>query len=144
MPICLPSRAWWLNPAWRRGLEPEILLELALGQLAAPHRFGDQLIGQNQPRVGDVFHHQRDVGFFAGAAVIAMKPYGVAFDALQGAAKPLAALMGDRHLDLHEMTNIALEIGTPHQRTVDSGRGNLQPVGLFDRIGDIEHRRERL
>ena len=51
--------------------------------------------------------------------------------------------MGDRHLDLHEMAGIALEIGTAHQRTVDARRGNLQPVGALDRIGDVEHRRQR-
>src|SRR4051812_34444311 len=37
----------------RRGRrrQPEILLHLPLGSLAAPHRFGDQFVGQNQPRV---------------------------------------------------------------------------------------------
>ena len=51
--------------------------------------------------------------------------------------------MGDRHLDFHEMAGIALEIGPPHQRPVDAGRRNLQPIGLLDRVGDVEHRRQR-
>ena len=41
------------------------------------------------------------------------------------------------------MAGIALEIGAAHQRPVDPGRGNLQPVGALDRIGDIQHRRQR-
>src|SRR5580704_13020242 len=56
---------------WRR-LKPEFLPQLALGGLAAPHRFGDQLVGQNQPGVGDVLHDKRDIGIFARAYVIAM------------------------------------------------------------------------
>ena len=127
----------------RRRLEAEILPQFALGGLAAPHRFRDQFVGQNQPRVGDVFHDQHDVGIFARARVIAMQPHGIALDAAKRAAEPLAALMGDRHLDLDEMAGIALEIGTAHQRPVDPGRGNLQPVGPLDRIGDVEHRRQR-
>ena len=69
--------------------------------------------------------------------------HGIALDASKRAAKPLAALMRDRHLDLHEMAGIAFEIGTAHQRPVDPGRGNLQAIGPFDRIGDVKHRRQR-
>ena len=32
---------------------------------------------------------------------------------------------------------------TPHQRPVDARRGNLEPIGAVDRVGDIEHRRQR-
>ena len=56
----------------RRRFEPEILAQLALRGLAAPHRFRDQLVGQNQPGVGDIFHHQQHIGIFARAYVIAM------------------------------------------------------------------------
>src|SRR5271169_2024635 len=45
--------------------QPETLLELALGGLAAPHRFGDQFVGQNQSGVGDILHDKRNVGIFA-------------------------------------------------------------------------------
>src|SRR4030088_2054086 len=56
----------------RRRLKPEILTQLALGGLAAPHRFGDQLVGQHQPCIRDILHHQGDIGIFARACVIAM------------------------------------------------------------------------
>ncbi len=51
--------------------------------------------------------------------------------------------MGDRHLDLDEMTGVALEVGTANQRAIDARRGYLEPVGAVDRVGDIEHRRQR-
>ncbi len=126
------------------GSSPRFRLQFALGGLAAAHRFGDQFVGQNQPRVRDIFHRQQDIGIFIRAYVIAMQPHRIALDAGEHAAEPLAALMGDRHLDLDEMAGIALEIGAAHQRPVDAGRGNLQPVGAVDRVGDIEHRRQRL
>src|ERR1700680_2999125 len=56
---------------WRR-LKPEILAQLALRGLAAPHRFRDQLVGQNQPGIRDIFHHQHNIGIFARARVLAM------------------------------------------------------------------------
>src|SRR5260370_32398550 len=56
---------------WRR-LEPEIATQFALRGLAAPHRFGDQLVGQNQPCIRDILHHQHDFGIFARTCVIAM------------------------------------------------------------------------
>src|SRR5450631_2554440 len=104
-------RRWWL--------EPEVLLELALRRFAAPHRFGDQLVGQDQSGVRNIFHYQHDSGIFAGADVIATQVHGFALDGSKGAAKPLAALMRDRHFDLHEMAGIAFEIGTAYQRPVD-------------------------
>src|SRR6185437_3180221 len=39
----------------RKRLEPEILAQFARRGLAAPHRFRDQLVGQDQPGVGDIF-----------------------------------------------------------------------------------------
>src|ERR1700676_3845883 len=63
--------AFYCMRRWRR-LKPEIASQLALRGLAAPHRFRDQLVGQNQPCVGDVFHHQHNIGIFARAYVIAM------------------------------------------------------------------------
>ena len=104
------------------GSSPRFCLQLALGGLAAPHRFRDQFVGQNQPGVGDVFHHQQHVGIFFGADVIAMKPHGIALDAGEDPAKTLAALMGDRHLDLHEMADVAFEIRAAHQRAIDARR----------------------
>src|SRR5260221_6605566 len=75
-----------LPGVWRRRrLEAEILLELALRGLAAPHRFRDQLVGQDQPCISDIFHHQRHIGVFARARVIAMQAHRVARDAFERA-----------------------------------------------------------
>src|ERR1700692_937552 len=64
--VALPGRG-------RRGrLESERLAQLAFRGLAAPHRFRDQLVGQNQPGVGDIFHHQQNIDIFARTYVIAM------------------------------------------------------------------------
>ena len=54
------------------GCEAEVLLHLALGLLAAAHRFRDQFVGQHQPRIADVCHRQQDVGIFVLRHVIAM------------------------------------------------------------------------
>src|SRR5487761_2662246 len=56
----------------RRRFQPEILAQLALGGLAAAHRFRDQLVGQNQSGVRDILHHQHRIGIFARAYVVAM------------------------------------------------------------------------
>src|SRR5258706_298254 len=79
----------------------------------------------------------------AAMALVSSRGIGFALDAPERAAEPLAALMGDRHLDFHQIAGVTFEIGTPHQRPVDTGRGNLQSVGPVDRIGDVEHRRQR-
>jgi hypothetical protein len=55
---------------WR--LKSLALAHLTFRGLAAPHRFRDQLVRQDQPGVGDIFHHQQDVGVLACGAVIAM------------------------------------------------------------------------
>ena len=65
---------------------------------------------------------------FARRRVLAPQPRGIAFDPEQDAAEPLAALDRDRHLDLHLVAGVALEIRAAHQRPVDAGRGHLQPV----------------
>src|SRR5215813_5215118 len=124
---------WW---KWR--LKPEIALQLAFGGLAAPHRFRDQLVGQDQPRFGDVFHRKPQIDFLAGCDLVAMEPYATALDAADNSAEAVAALMGDRHLDLDEMAIVALEIGPAHQRAVDARRGDFQSVGAVDRVGDVE------
>src|SRR3954464_2098515 len=55
---------------WR--LKSEALAQLTFRRLASPHRFRDQLVGQNQPGLGDILQHQHDIGIFAGARVLAM------------------------------------------------------------------------
>ena len=47
-------------------------------------------------------------------------------------------------LDLGLEAGEAREILTPHQRPVDPGRADLQRVGTLDRVGDVEHRRDRV
>jgi hypothetical protein len=127
---------------WRRRSKPEIALQFTLGRLAAPHRLRDQLIRQNQPRVGDVLHGQEDVGVINRRRIVAVQPDSVALDAGKRSAEPFAAMTGDGHLDLDEVTCMTLEIRAAHQRPIDAGRGNFQPVGPFDGVGDIEHRRK--
>ena len=68
---------------------------------------------------------------------------GLALGADQQAAETLAPVDRDLHLDLDQMAGVAVEIGFAHQRPVDAGRGNLQPVGALDRVGHVEHRRQR-
>src|SRR5438309_3286478 len=63
---------------WRR--EAEIAAQLALRSLAAPHRFRDQLVGQNQPCLRDIFHHEHNIGIFPRGRVIAMQPYDIALE----------------------------------------------------------------
>src|SRR4051794_33760220 len=62
---------------WRR-LKSQVPAQLALGGLAAPHRFRDQLVGQNQSRIRNIFHHQNDVGIFAVADVVPTDAHRIA------------------------------------------------------------------
>ena len=54
------------------GASPRFCLSSRSAALPRRIDFGDQFVGQNQPRVGDIFHDQHDVGIFARARVIAM------------------------------------------------------------------------
>ena len=83
------------------------------------------------------------VGGFASARVLAAQLRGLALDAGEDAAKALASFLREGHLDLGLVARIALEIGAAHQRPVDAGRRNLQPVFAVDRILHVENRRER-
>ena len=67
----------------RRRFEAEILAQFALRVLAAPHRLRDQFVGQDQSRIRDIFHHQRDIGIFIGAGIIAMQSHRIALDAIE-------------------------------------------------------------
>ena len=118
-------------------------LLLALGVLATAERLRNQRVGEHELGLGHVFDRQHDVGGLARRRVVAMDAREMALGAEQLAAEPLAALGGHRHLDLHLIAGVALEIRLPHQRPVDAGRRQLQPVGAIDRIGRVEHRRQR-
>ena len=54
------------------------------------------------------------------------------------AAETPAALDRHRSFDLGEMTRVTFEIRFAHQRAVDAGRGNLEPVRPLDWIGDVD------
>ena len=84
----------------RRRFQAEAALQFALGFLAAPHRFRNQLVGEDEPGFGDVFHRQQHIGLVIGLDVIAMQPHGAALDAGERSAEALSPLVGDRHLDL--------------------------------------------
>ena len=126
----------------RRLLEPKLLAQGAFGLLAAAHRFGDQRVGQNQPRFGDLLDRQEDIGCFAALDVVAPQVRTIAIDTDQDAAKALAAIVRNGHLDLDLVAGVAFEVGAAHQRPVDPRRGNFQPVGAIDRIGHVHHRRQ--
>ena len=111
------------------------MLAFGLGLLAAPKRFGNQRIGQDQLRLGHLLDRQHDVGGFAGRHVIAADACGAAFGAEQLAAEALAALDRHRHFDLHKIIGIAIEVGWAHQRAVDAGRGHFETISALDRIG---------
>src|SRR5215210_251708 len=87
-----------MGRGWR--FEAEALAHLTFRRLAAPHRFRDQLIGQDKPGLGDIFHHKRNFGGLAFARVIATQPHRITFDVAKKPAESLAPFMGDRHLDL--------------------------------------------
>ncbi len=54
-----------------------------------------------------------------------------------------SALMGDGHLDFHQMGPHSARNPSAAPRAGRSRRGNLQPIGAIDGIGDIEHGRQR-
>ena len=55
---------------------------------------------------------------------------GARLDRLDPAAKALAAGDRRRHFDLRLVPGGALEIAQAHQRPVDAGRRNFEPIGL--------------
>src|SRR6516165_5412925 len=105
---------------------------------ALAQRFGDQRVGENEPGFGHVVDAQQNV-----VAVITADTGTFAVGAVQFAAKPFAAVDRHLHLDLSDMAGITVEVGPPHQRSIDTGRGNFQPIRAFDGIGNVEYRRQR-
>src|SRR6476620_615771 len=117
------------------------LARFTLRRFFAPQGFGHQVVGEHELGLAHVLDREQDLGYFAFGRVIAPDPYSFAFGSDQHATETLAAL--DRHsgFELYEMPRIALEIRFAHQRSVDTGRGNLEAIGPFDGIGDIEYGR---
>jgi len=114
-----------------------------LRRLAAPERFGNQRIGDDEPGLGHFLDWQHNLGCFAGRGIVAANARGLAIHAEQQTVKSASAVDRRRHFHLEAVAGKALEIRAPHQRPVHAGRGHFEPVGAIDRIGDIEHRRER-
>ena len=115
---------------------------LALGLLAAPERFRDQRVGEDELGFGHVLDRQQHVGGFARRrrrAGCARQSPSAPSSKPRNRLRPSPA----RHFDLHHVVGVAFEIRAPHQRPVDAGRRQLQPIGAVDRIGDVEHRRQR-
>ena len=132
----------WVDCRFARGAEPR-RHAATLGLLAPPQRFGDQRVGQNKLGLRHLLDRKQHVGGFARrwrhrGGCARHRPR-------RRAARPesLAAIDRGRHLDLHDMAGVALEIRAPHQRPVEARRRKLQPIGAIDRIGDVEHRRQR-
>src|SRR5262249_9847898 len=105
---------------------------------ALAQRFGDQRVGQNESGLGHVVDAQQNV-----VAVVTADTGTFALGALQFATKPFAPVDRRLHLDLSDMAGIAVEVVSPHERSIDAGRGNFQPIRAFDRIGNVEYRRQR-
>ena len=105
----------------RRRRKAEIFANVARRGFPAPHRFRDQRIGQNQPRIGNVFHRQHDRRVLVVADIVARNANAAAFDAVELAAKALAPVMGNRHFDLHKVAGVTLKIRTAYQRPIDAG-----------------------
>ena len=114
-----------------------------LADFSRRKRFGHQFIGENELGFAHVLDRKQDFGLFAFGRVVAPDAHRFALGSGKHAAKTLAAFERHSGFDLGEMAGIALEIGFAHQRPIDSGRGNLQPIGSVDWIGDIEYRRQR-
>jgi len=62
----------------------------------------------------------------------------LAFDALEHAAKALAARDQLLHFDLGFVAGPRIEVGRPHQRPVDAGRGHLERVLTLHGIAHVE------
>ena len=120
-----------------------MLLPLGVGLLAAPERLGNQRVGEHELGLRHLLDREHDVRRLAGGRVVAANARGVAFGAEQLTAEALAALDRHRHFDLHKIIGVAIEVRLPHQRAVDAGRRQFQPIGAVHRIGSIKHRRQR-
>ena len=112
--------------------------------LAAPQRFGDQRVGRARAWLPPCRRS-------AAARRPARRP-AASSRRMRAASPSTPSSMPRKRLRpstataisiLTTLAGIALEIRAAHQRPVDAGRGDLQPIGALDRIGDVEHRRQR-
>ena len=114
--------------------------------LLAPERGADEVVGQDEPRLGHGADRQFDLAL---ASVVGdqrhprRRAIGPERDACETPAKALASVDKDRHLDPRLVADGAGEIRFAHQRPIDARGGNLQPIGLRHRLLDVEDRRQR-
>ncbi len=124
-----------------------VVTYLAFLGLGAAQRLGDERVGQDQLGLGHVADRQHDLGRITrriGPSLRSCIDLGAVVAQAHGVTlRRRPACRGNRlrpstrhrHLDLHDLAGMTLEIGTPHQRPVDPGRRYLEPVGAVDRIG---------
>ena len=134
--ICNSSSRFALTPACailchpprqhigRRRLRPRASAFVAL--LRAPQRLANKFVRQHQPRLGNDAIGSRDLRPALVRGRPRCEPRSV--QALEHAAKPLAACDQLLHLDLGLVSGPGLKVRWPHQQPVDAGRGHLQRV----------------
>src|SRR5215218_9261106 len=116
-------------------------LSFAFRGLAASQRFRDESVVEHEPGFRHVRDRQQHFGGLAGA-VIAAKASSFALYADDQTTEAALSCHRYRHFNLRGMAGIAFEIRAPHQRAIDTRRGDFQAVGPLDRIGNIEYGRE--
>ena len=94
----------------------------ALGGLFTSQGLRHQVIGEHQLCVAHLFDRKQYIRFLAVRHVVAMDARGVTFSSRQLAAKTLAAIDRNFHLDLDQMARIAFEIRFSHQWPVNAWR----------------------
>src|SRR5512134_3313564 len=99
----------------------------------AGQRLANELVGQDETRLADERERQPEVRA-TGPLEIDRDPDLARLVALERAAEPLAALDRLAQLDL------VLEVRGTHERTIDAGRGDLEPVAAGHEVVRIEQR----
>ena len=103
------------------------------GGFAPAQRLRDQVIGEDELGGVDVLETQQHDILLVRRAVNT-DAYGISFNTEENAAEPALPTTRYRELYLHDAAGMALEIGAPRQRPIESRRGNLEPIGSTDRI----------
>ncbi len=125
----------------------EFAVLAARKSLGGAQQLADQGFGQHQLGLVEIAHGEFRRLFLVRAGVGPLKRHdAVAALALDGAddpAKTLApAFMGEGQFDPGLLADRPEKVGGAHQGAIEARRGDLQPIGLADRILDIDHRRQ--
>src|SRR3984893_17346427 len=132
---------------WRRfpGLSVHASIS-ALRRFRGPQGLADKRLAQNQPCLRDILERKPAFSGFAWLCIAANESqYGIstsAFDCANKAAEALATANAGRHLDPCFPRKSAPEIRDANERTIDPRRRNIEAIGPFYRIVDIEDGRE--